>query len=244
MQCYTSLRCAREQNGRKIGSDFRRHHGTPNWAEMTKLATLSRHRERTGTTRARLIQSAEKVFARDGFEAAKLEEIAADAGYTRGAFYANFESKEDLFFALLEREISSRIAALEKEMDKVREPEAKLKAMREFFLTKTLDRRWSLLSLEFKLFAVRHPDVKQRLAAMHRRFVGPRVGFLEEVMVALGRELPASAHATGVSLAALGNSLTVEHMLDPALMPEGDVRNIMSNFFDSLTSTSKKKYAK
>ena len=84
-------------------------------------------------------------------------------------------------------------------MDKVHEPEAKLRAMREFFLTKTLDRRWCLLALEFKLFAVRHPEVKQRLAAMHRRFVGPRVGFLDEVMRALGRELPASAYATGVS---------------------------------------------
>ncbi|HEY4962007.1 MAG TPA: TetR/AcrR family transcriptional regulator [Terriglobales bacterium] len=211
---------------------------------MTKPATQSRHQERTGITRARLIRSAEKVFARDGFEAAKLEEIAKDAGYTRGAFYANFESKEDLFLALLEKEIAARIAALEREMDKVRDPEAKLRTMREFFMTKTLDRRWSLLSLEFKLFAVRHPEVKQRLAAMHRRFVGPRVGFLDDIMRALGRELPASAHATGVSLAALGNSLTLEHMLDPTLMPEDDLRRIMSNFFDSLTSTSKKKSAK
>jgi AcrR family transcriptional regulator len=211
---------------------------------MSKIATLSRHQERTEITRARLIQSAEKVFARDGFEAAKLEEIAADAGYTRGAFYANFDSKEDLFFALLEREISSRIAALEREMDKVRELEAKLKTMREFFLSKTLDRRWCMLALEFKLFAVRHPEVRQRLAAMHRRFVGPRVGFLEEVMAALGRELPASAYATGVAMAALGNSLTLEHMLDPAMMPEGDVRGIMSNFFDSLTSAAKKKATK
>ena len=211
---------------------------------MNKPATLSRHKERAEITRARLIQSAEKVFARDGFEAAKLEEIAADAGYTRGAFYANFESKEDLFFALLEREIGLRIASLEREMDKVREPEAKLKAVRDFFLTKTLDRRWCLLALEFKLFAVRHPEVRQRLAAMHRRFVGPRVGFLEEVMKALGHELPASAYATGVSLAALGNSLTLEHMLDPALMPEDDVRQIMSSFFTSLTSTSRKKSAK
>lgn len=212
--------------------------------DMNKPATLSRHKERAEITRARLIQSAEKVFARDGFEAAKLEEIAADAGYTRGAFYANFENKEDLFIALLEREITLRIASLEREMDKVLEPEAKLKAMRDFFLTKTLDRRWCLLALEFKLFAVRHPEVRQRLAAMHRRFVGPRVGFLEEVMEALGRELPASAHATGVSLAALGNSLTLEHMLDPALMPEGDVRHIMSSFFASLTSTPRKKSAK
>jgi len=211
---------------------------------MSKAATLSRRQERTEITRARLIQSAEKAFARDGFEAAKLEEIAADAGYTRGAFYANFDSKEDLFFALLEREIGSRTAALEREMDRVDEPEAKLKAMRDFFLTKTMDRRWCLLALEFKLFAVRHPEVRQRLAAMHRRFVGPRVSFLEEVMKNIGRELPVSAYATGVSMAALGNSLTLEHMLDPNMITEHEVRHIVGSFFDSLISAPVKKDAK
>jgi AcrR family transcriptional regulator len=209
--------------------------------EINKTAAASRQRERTEATRARLIQSAEKIFARDGFEVAKLEEIAADAGYTRGAFYANFDSKEDLFFALLEQEISTRISNLEKEIRKAREPEAKLKAMKEFFLSKTLDRRWCLLALEFKLFAVRHPEVKRRLAAMHRRFVAPRVGMLEDVMRALGRELPASAFATGASLATLGNSLMLEHMLDPALMPQDDCLRIMSKFFDGLTSATKPK---
>jgi len=211
---------------------------------MSKTATLSRRQERTETTRARLIQSAEKVFARDGFEAAKLEEIAADAGYTRGAFYANFDSKEDLFFALLEREIASRIGALEKEMAGAHEPEAKLKAMRDFFLTKAMDRRWCLLALEFKLFAVRHPEVRQRLAAMHRLLVGPRVGFLEEAMKKIAGELPVSAYATGVSMAALGNALTLEHMLDPTMITENDVRRIVGNFFDSLTSAPPSKAAK
>ena len=210
---------------------------------MTKTATLSRQ-ERTEITRARLIQSAENVFARDGFEAAKLEEIAADAGYTRGAFYANFDSKEDLFFALLEREVETQIGALEREMDRVVEPEAKLKALRDFFLRKTMDRRWCLLALEFKLFAARHPQVRQRLAAMHRRFVGPRVGFLEGVMKKVGRELPMSAYAAGVSMAALGNSLTLEHMLDPTMIAESDVRHIVGNFFDSLMSVPTKRAAK
>ena len=209
--------------------------------ETIKMAVTSSRSERTEITRSRFIQSAEKIFARDGFEAAKLEEIAADAGYTRGAFYANFDSKEDLFFALLEKEISTRISNLETEMGKVRDPEAKLTAMREFFLAKATDRRWSLLSLEFKLFAVRHPEVRRRLATMHRRFVRPRVGILEEVMKALGRELPVSAFATGASLATLGNSLMLENMLDPALMPQGDCLQIMSNFFDSLTSGAKQK---
>jgi AcrR family transcriptional regulator len=212
--------------------------------ENNKTGTASRQRVRGENTRARLIQSAEKIFARDGFEVAKLEEIAADAGYTRGAFYANFDSKEDLFLALLEKEISTRISNLEKEIGKVRDPEAKLKAMKEFFLNKALDRRWSLLALEFKLFAVRHPEVKRRLAAMHRRFVEPRVGMLEEVMKALGRELSVSAFATGVSLATLGNALMLENMLDPALVPQGDCLQIMSDFFNSLTSGVKQKRAR
>lgn len=206
--------------------------------ENGKTVSSPRRQERTEITRARLIQSAEKIFARDGFEVAKLEEIAADAGYTRGAFYANYESKEDLFFDLLEREISSRISALEREMAKVRDPEAKLKAMREFFLSKTQDRRWCLLALEFKLFAVRHPEVKHRLAAMHRRFVSPRVGMLEEVMTALGRKLPASAFAAGVAMATLGNSLMLEHMLDPTLVTQAEMLQIVSKFFDGLTSGS------
>src|ERR1039458_5767833 len=83
---------------------------------MKRTGHSSRQQERTELTRALLIQSAEKIFARDGFEAAKLEEIAADAGYTRGAFYANFKNKEDLFFALLEREVSSRIEKVRSKM--------------------------------------------------------------------------------------------------------------------------------
>jgi AcrR family transcriptional regulator len=236
--------CAAKIRSQKTKEPGVRANTEPLKNEMTKMATMSRHQERSGITRARLIQSAEKIFARDGFEAAKLEEIAADAGYTRGAFYANFESKEDLFFALLETEISARIASLEREMDRAREPEAKLKTMRDFFLSKSLDRRWCLLALEFKLFAVRHPEVKRRLAAMHRRFIEPRVGFLDDIMKALGRELPVSSYAIGVSLATLGNSLTLEHMLDPGLMPEGDVGHIMSKFFESLTSADGKRSAK
>src|SRR5580700_748245 len=102
---------------------------------MKSRSTTSRHQERSDATRTRLIRSAEKIFARDGFEAAKLEEIATEAGYTRGAFYANFKSKEDLFLALLEGEISSRIDNIERLMKSVRDPADKLKVFREFFLT-------------------------------------------------------------------------------------------------------------
>lgn len=201
---------------------------------MKSRATTSRHQERSDATRARLIRAAEKIFARDGFEAAKLEEIAAEAGRTRGALYANFESKEDLFLALLEGEISSRINTVEHLTRSVRDPEAKLRAFREFFLTICQDRRWSLLALEFKLFAVRHPEVKTRLAAMNRRLVKPRIGILRDIMEGTGRKLPIPPTALAISLSAVTNALSLEHMLDRSLMPEASLKQILENYFDSL----------
>lgn len=201
---------------------------------MKSRSTTSRHQERSDATRARLIRAAEKIFARDGFEAAKLEEIAAEAGYTRGAFYANFASKEDLFFALLEGEVSSRINTVERMTRSVQDPEAKLRAFREFFLTISQDRRWSLLALEFKLFAVRHPEVKTRLAAMNRRLVKSRIGILRDIIEGTRRKLPITPAAVAMSLSAVTNALGLEHMLDRSLMPETSLKQILGNYFDSL----------
>lgn len=203
---------------------------------MKSPAAKTRHQERSEATRGRLIRAAEKIFARDGFDAAKLQEIAAEAGYTRGAFYANFTSKEDLFLALLEGEISRRIDTVEQLMKSVADPADKLNVFREFFLTISQDRRWSLLSLEFKLFAVRHPEVKARLAAMNRRLIKPRIGILHDIMQSSGRKLPASPSAVAMSLSAVTNALALEHMLDRGLMPEPELKILLANYFDSLTS--------
>jgi AcrR family transcriptional regulator len=195
---------------------------------------ISRHQEKTDITRSRFLQAAEKIFARDGFDSAKLEEIAAEAGYTRGAFYANFDSKEGLFFTLLQQEITVRVESVRKNVARYQEPSQKLRALRDFWLETCLDRRWSVLALEFKLFAVRHPEVKARLAAMHRKLVTSAVEILEEVMREAGRELPVSAYATGKALFALSSGLTLEHMLDRTVMPEETVRKILLTFFDAM----------
>ncbi len=201
---------------------------------MKSRSVTSRHQERSDATRAKLIRSAEKIFARDGFEAAKLEEIAAEAGYTRGAFYANFDSKEDLFFALLEREVSRRIEAFDAMTKDVEDPHEKMRAFREFFLTICQDRRWSLLALEFKLFAVRHPEVKARLVAMNRKLLGPRIGILKDIVEGTGRKLPIPPAAIVMSLSAATNSLSLEHMLDRGIMPEATLKAVLANYFDSL----------
>jgi len=74
-------------------------------AVVEKL-TPERRRE---LTRSTLIDAAADVFAKRGFHAASLEEIAESAGFTRGAIYKNFENKEELFFATIERRIDAQL---------------------------------------------------------------------------------------------------------------------------------------
>src|SRR5579875_294183 len=134
-----------------------------------EAGVVNKHQQRTEATRRKLLKSARRVFARDGFEAARIEDIAIDAGHTRGAFYANFESKEDVFFALLEQLARERFAAIQRLMDCCSNPEERLEALREYYVTRTADRQWVMLMLEFKLFALRHGHLRAKFAAALRR---------------------------------------------------------------------------
>ena len=76
------------------------------------MSRLTR-KEKQAQTRSCLMKSAAKVFARRGLQSASIDEVAEDAGYTKGAFYANFKSKEELFLAMLDESFSERIAETE-----------------------------------------------------------------------------------------------------------------------------------
>ncbi len=67
--------------------------------------------ERKAATRARLLDAAARVYARQGFAGATLDEVAAEAGFTKGAVYAHFGSKENLLLALLQEHLVGQIAA-------------------------------------------------------------------------------------------------------------------------------------
>src|SRR5579862_6827674 len=99
------------------------------------LAARSRTRqtERARATRRKLLDAAKRIFAQDGFEAARLEDIAAGAGYTRGAFYANFDSKEDIFFALLDQWVQERTDAVAAVLRRHKAPSEKLAALRKHY---------------------------------------------------------------------------------------------------------------
>ena len=102
---------------------------------MKSRSATSRHQERSDATRARLIVRRRKSSRATVSRPPSFEEIAAEAGYTRGAFYANFDSKEDLFLALLEGEVSSRINTVEQMTRSVPRPRSQAACLSGVFPT-------------------------------------------------------------------------------------------------------------
>ena len=126
------------------------------------VETLSKQQLRTRETRSRLLDAAEEAFVRDGYEGAQLDEIAAMAGRSKGAVYTHFKSKEDLFLALFEHRTRSYIDRLVKSVRVCTSRKQSLEAFREFYVELVRDKIWPILTLEFKLYALRHPESKER----------------------------------------------------------------------------------
>lgn len=119
-------------------------------------------------TREYLLEAAARVFAERGFNGASLDEVAATAGFTKGAVYSNFKNKDDLFMALLESEYERAMRALHDTLDATSDdpPEDHIgefiKLVQEQFDTD--DDYWAALYQEFCAYAVRSPSARTRLA--------------------------------------------------------------------------------
>lgn len=200
-------------------------------------ARISRHAEKSEQTRTRLLESAETIFARDGFEAAKLEEIAADAGYTRGAFYANFDSKEDLFMALLADEVEKRMArAREWSAARAKLPASKeelYQGLRRGYIASLKNPRWNILFIEYKLFVLRHPRLKAKVTEMQAKAYATIASSLEEIFAGVKVRPPVPALAAGTAMAALANTIGLDLMVGKALS-EQEADKILGLLFDAL----------
>lgn len=194
----------------------------------------SRQQVRTFATCRKLLAAAEKIFARDGFEAARLADIAALAGYTRGAFYAHFKSKEDIFFALLEQWVGRRIGEVNTVRERHADPPARLRALRQHYAHTATDRRLALLSLEFKLFAIRHPQAHARLRARLRPLRQNAGRILQRMAKDTGANLAISGLTAATALGSFSNALLLEHIVDPYSVSDADVRHLLGVFFDAV----------
>jgi AcrR family transcriptional regulator len=181
-------------------------------------ARLSRD-ERRAQTRERLLDAAEDVFNRLGYHGASLEAVAEAAGYTKGAVYSNFASKQDLFFALAERRsvgsgLEKNRAALERmPLDEF------VDAMGDVLRSQAAqDEAWDVLTIEVWLAAMRDPALRAVVNAANlemRAELGP---LLEGKLAQLGITTPFSGSELASLVAALGSGLILQHYLQPEAM--------------------------
>jgi AcrR family transcriptional regulator len=145
---------------------------------------LSRKRRQT---QARLLDAAMDAFAERGFYGTSVEDICDRAGFSRGAFYSNFSTKEELFVALYDRQADGVLATL---TDLAPSAGDSLEsALTELVAAIPRDRRWYLVNTEFALHAVRDPATGEAYAAARTRVRASFAARFAEVVERFDREL-------------------------------------------------------
>src|SRR5215212_8497819 len=151
--------------------------------------------ERRQQTREELLTAAEACFVSRGFHASSVDQVAEQAGYTKGAVYSNFASKEDLFFAVYERRVEQ---ALTEVVPGLRQAGAEQAF--NWAATATIERRdrddgWLAVFFEFWAHVLRHPELRERFAAIHARFLEPLADAVRQLAEDRGLALPADVTA-------------------------------------------------
>jgi AcrR family transcriptional regulator len=199
------------------------------------METLTRQQLRIRETQARLLDAAEAVFVRDGYEAAQLDEIAAKAERSKGAVYTHFKNKEDLFLALFEHRIQSYIDRLKNKLRECTDRKQSVEAFRDFYVSLSDDRTWPILTLEFKLYALRHPESKERL---RKAFEMSRATHEDRTYRQMFGQLTRDQRRDNdLALLALGpivTGLILESHFEPEILCEKGLQRIFGRIFDAL----------
>jgi AcrR family transcriptional regulator len=186
------------------------------------VATTRLTREQSkAQTRERLLAAARRVFAARGFHGASVEEIAAEAGYSTGALYSNFDGKEALFLVLLDREIEEHVREIEEAVrardsvaERARDGAARWMAMIE------REPELQLLFMEFWAYAGRDPKARRLVAASFARVREALTRLIADGARDFELELEMPAEQLAIAIDALGDGIARQKMADPEAVPD------------------------
>jgi AcrR family transcriptional regulator len=191
--------------------------------------------EKKARTRRQLLDAAGRVFLHRGFFAASIDEVAEEAGFSKGAVYSNFADKEDLLLALVEERTELRRRRITELVD----PDAPMETQareggEEFNLILQEERAWEPLFLEFWVCMARNPELQRRFATRYRAMKTAVAALIEHRTARAGNELPLPAEDLATALFAMGNGFSLERLADPDGVPENLFGTMLSNFFAGL----------
>jgi AcrR family transcriptional regulator len=176
--------------------------------------------EKQARTRAELLATAARVFARRGYNGASVEEIAEEAGYSHGAVYSNFAGKADLFLAVLEEYMAERareLAATQIGLGEEEPIEVRARALADQWMERfARDRESFLLHMEFIAHAGRDPELAERFGTRSAALREAIAGYIGHYQEREGIEAALPPADLALVLRALGIGLAVEALVSPS----------------------------
>lgn len=185
------------------------------------MQTVPTRAERQAQTRGDLVDAAERLFIRQGFHPTSVDAVAAEAGYTKGAVYSNFASKEELFLAVYERRVDARVAEIEALLERAPTVREGL----ELVVPGNRGRReaedgWMAVFFEFWAHALRHPELRERFAKQHRRVIEPLARAATAMAEQSGEELPEDPRKLATARYAMQLGLQLERLTQPDVVDD------------------------
>jgi AcrR family transcriptional regulator len=196
----------------------------------------TKHQARTEETQAKILDAAGALFSEQGFEMTQLEEVAARAGYTRGAIYAHYASKEDLFLALMEHRVLSKFIAMRRVVEAEPEINNRPGIFKHWIATQVGDHTWGILMMEFKLYAMRRPESREKLQHTYDLIFKSSGGNFIEVLFGsdLDKTKRAAIERRLVILGAIQSAVVLESNFRPKLLPKAQLQTILEELYEIL----------
>jgi AcrR family transcriptional regulator len=184
------------------------------------------------------------MFLERGYHGASLEQIADEAGFSKGVVYSQFESKADLFLALLEQRIEERNRDITRLVDGLVAShglslDQGLRALVEHASERDrADAEWGLLVIEFRVHAARNPDLNRRYGEMHERTVAGVAGVVARIYDRVGEALPLPAPELARLLLTVAAGARLEQATNSEVLPNTVVAGLLARVPSSLVAAS------
>jgi AcrR family transcriptional regulator len=194
-------------------------------------------KEKQAHTRTCLMHSAAKVFTRRGLQQASIDEVAEDAGFTKGAFYANFKNKEELFLAMLDERFTQRIEDIERVIaGEGTTAEKARRAGDDFTHMIAADQEWQRLFFEFTAYAARNEEFRQELVTRYGTMRDRIAAALRARGEEFGFEVPIPLEQVAMMTCAMANGVALEKLLEGDDIPDDLYGTMLMALFAGLNA--------
>jgi AcrR family transcriptional regulator len=173
-------------------------------------------KEKQAKTRSALLSSAAKLICRKGITEASIDDVATDAGYTKGAFYANFKSKEEMFLVMLDEAYAEELERLEAHLPGEGAPAEEVRASAEDFIRFVRsDPEWPRLYFEFVVYAARNPEFREELATRNRAMRERIADVIRNWSAGFSAESPFPFEDIAAMLFCMADGFLIQQLVEP-----------------------------